>query len=451
MTISNDAADYLDQEAARLDAEYDTRPTVDRRSADMLKRRTKRQAQRGLRRTLGLVGWLTRTPAASDPALIAGNPDIRRILVVRVDLIGDVVLSLPAVRALRRAYPNAQIDMLVLKSSAGILEGERDDIARVFTFDPGVWRRLTGALTARAWRDALTLLRDLRGAHYDLAISVSGDIGSILTRLSGARRRVGYADEAYRFFLTDPLPGGRYQRRQHEARYVLALAEKAGGVVLAGDERLSLHTVPEASQRMAALVGGARTERGCAGPTIALHTGARNGQAKRWPPDHFAALANRLTKEMDALVVLIGGPSETSVARAIVKQTRAPVLDLVGKTSLAELVALLDTCDLLVTGDSGPMHIACAVRTPVVALHGPTDPGLSGPTDPNALILWRRLWCAPCYDASATAECRFGNPVCMKSLGPDLVLAAIRRQLRRHGVAMPLPHEDPRHAVPAQP
>jgi ADP-heptose:LPS heptosyltransferase len=92
---------------------------------------------------------------------------------------------------------------------------------------------------------------------------------------------------------------------------------------------------------------------------------------------------------------------------------------------------VLDACDLLVTGDSGPMHIACAVRTPVVALHGPTDPGLSGPTDPNALILWRRLWCAPCYDASATAECRFGNPICMKSLGPDLVFLAALRQLKR--------------------
>lgn len=415
----------------RLDAEYDSRRDVDQRGRDMLKRRAKRRAQTGLRRALALVGWLTRTDPRTGPELRAGNPAIRRILIVRVDLIGDVVLSLPAVRALRRAYPDAEIDTLTLRSTAGILDGEHEDIARVLTFDPGAFRRPSGLLRPQTWRDALALLRELRGARYDLAVSVSGDIGSILTRLSGAPRRVGYADEAYGSFLTDELPGGRYQRRQHEVRYVLALAERAGGLVEPEDELLGLRVVPEAAQRVSAMLEDARARLKRRGPTIALHTGARNGQAKRWPPEHFAALAERLVSDLDALVVLVGGPTEQDIAQAIVARMHTQALSLVGKTSLPELAALLDMCDLLITGDSGPMHIACAVRTPVVALHGPTDPGLSGPTDPNALILWRRLWCAPCYDASATAECRFGNPVCMKSLGPDLVFAAARRQLGR--------------------
>ena len=429
----NDPAATHPSEHERLDAEYDTRPDVDRRGLDMLKRGVKRRAQRGLRRTLALVGWLTRTDPSSGAELRSGNPAIRRILVVRVDLIGDVVLSLPAVRALRRAYPDATIDMLTLRSTAAILAGERDDIARVLTFDPSAWRWPVGLLRVRPWRDALTLLKDLRAAKYDLAISVSGDIGSILTRLSGAPRRVGYADEAYGSFLTDTLPGGRYQRRQHEVRYVLALAERAGGDVQPGNDLLTLHVVPEAAAQVRAILEDARARLKRSGPTVALHTGARNGQAKRWPPEQFAALAQRLARDLDALVLLVGGPTEQALARAVTALCDAPLVDLVGNTSLPELVALLHDCDLLVTGDSGPMHIACAVRTPVVALHGPTDPGLSGPTDPSALILWRRLWCAPCYDASATAECRFGNPVCMKSLGPDLVYSAVRRQLIRHG------------------
>jgi ADP-heptose:LPS heptosyltransferase len=78
------------------------------------------------------------------------------------------------------------------------------------------------------------------------------------------------------------------------------------------------------------------------------------------------------------------------------------------------------------------MHIACAVRTPVVALLGPTDPAQSGPTAPDAIVLRHRLWCSPCYDSSATAECRFGNPICMKELAPGLVFAAVHRQLTRH-------------------
>ncbi|MGH2486140.1 MAG: lipopolysaccharide heptosyltransferase II [Ktedonobacterales bacterium] len=448
MTTENASHRSVENNDQRLDAEYDTRLDVQRRGAAMLKRRAKRRAQRGLRWALAAIGWLTRTSVSDGPELRAGNPAIRRILVVRVDLIGDIVLSLPAVRVLRRAYPDARIDMLVPRSSAPILAAEGDLVAQVIPYDHGVWRRPGGFLKVGAWREAVTLVRRLRAARYDLAVSVSGDIGSIVTRLSGARRRVGYADEAYDHFLTDTLPGGRYKRRQHEVRYVLDLARAAGGSVQPSDERLVLHVLPEADARMRLVLDEARRARGCAGPVIALHAGARNGQAKRWPADHFAALADRLAREFDALVVLTGGPAEEPIARLVQRQATSPLLDLVGKTSLHELAALLAAGDLVVTGDSGPMHIACAVNTPVVALHGPTDPGLSGPTDPDALVLWRRLWCAPCYDASATAECRFGNPVCMKSLGPDLVFAAARRQLLRHNVVTQATMEGASRALP---
>jgi lipopolysaccharide heptosyltransferase II len=175
----------------------------------------------------------------------------------------------------------------------------------------------------------------------------------------------------------------------------------------------------------------ARRSTGARGPIVALHAGARNGQAKRWPPAHLATLADRLIAQLDALVVLTGAPSEAPLAREVLGHcTRRPT-NLVGTTSLQELAALLAASDLLVTGDSGPLHIACAVGTPVVALHGPTDPALSGATAADAIVLRRRLWCSPCYDASATAECRFGNPVCMKLLTPNLVYAAVCRQLRR--------------------
>jgi lipopolysaccharide heptosyltransferase II len=413
----------------RLIATYDRRPAFDARLGTAAKHGTKRRAQRGLRLVLGVLGWLTRDRAVHPP-LRPGDPGVRRILVVRVDLLGDVVLSLPAVRALRRAYPDAETDVLVLRSTAPILAGERDDVARVIEYDPHVWRRPSGMLNPGTWRAALALLSSLRAARYDLAVSISGDIGSILTRLSGARRRVGYAAEAYPYFLTDALPGGRYRTHQHEVRYVLALAEKAGGIVKPGDERLCLHVTEQAREAACRLVKNARAAIGARGPVVAMHVGARNGRAKRWPAAHFAHLADRLAADLDALVLLTGAPNEAPLARAILRDTQRPAVNLVGRTSIPELVALLAASDLLITGDSGPMHIACAVRTPVVALHGPTDPDLSGPTDPDAVVLRRQLWCAPCYDASATAECRFGNPVCMKELRPGLVLAAARRQLR---------------------
>ncbi|MFI5271614.1 MAG: lipopolysaccharide heptosyltransferase II [Ktedonobacterales bacterium] len=407
---------------------YETRPAFEARVARRVEGGTKHSAKRALRLAIGIVGWLTRTPRG------AGAPATpQRILVTRVDLLGDVVLSLPAVRALRRAYPNARIDLLVLGSTAGVLAGQMD-VDHVLTFDPYFWRRPAGLLRPATWRTARALLATLRAARYDLAISVSGDIASILTRLSGAPRRIGYAAEAYPFLLTEALPGGRYRVRQHEVRYVLALAAAAGGLVEPGDALLDLRVVPAAARSSAALIASARAQmRGVRGPLVAIHAGARNGQAKRWPPERIAALADRLAYELDALVVLTGAPSEQPLAREVLRHTTARVVNLVGRTTIPELVALLAAADVLVTGDSGPLHIACAVRTPLVALHGPTDPALSGPTASDAIVVRQTLWCSPCYDASATAECRFSNPVCMKQIAPDTVFAAVATQLRRRG------------------
>lgn len=407
----------------QFEQRYDNRPPFDERLRRLLKGIAKKRAQRVLRTLLGAVGDLT---ATHSPARLK----IRRILVVRVDLLGDVVLSLPAVRALRRAYPDARIDFLALRSTAPILRDE-PEVNSVIEFDPHVWRRPGNLLKRKTWGEALRMLRRLRGARYDLAVCISGDIGSILTRLSGAKRRVGYAEEAYPGLLTEAVPGGRYRERKHEVEYVLALARAAGGVVMPGDELLHLRVNPEAEVEVARRLRRARQELGASGPLVAIHAGARNGQAKRWPPTHIAALADRLVRELGALVVLTGAPNEAPLARAVLRGVHTPILNLVGQTSIPQLVAVLAASDVVATGDSGPMHIACAVRTPVVALHGPTDPGISGPTARDAIVLRQPLWCSPCYDASATAECPFGNPVCMKSIAPAQVYNAVVQQLCR--------------------
>lgn len=405
---------------------YDQRLTVETRAFRFIQRYLKRRAQRLLWYGIGAVGYLIRQRNVANTPFRAANSSVRRILVVRVDLLGDTVLTTPAIAALRRGYPYAQIDVLVQQSTADVLAGERD-IARVITFNPKALRQKNG------WRTALRLLRRLRKAHYDVAISVSGDIGSILTRLSGARRTFGYAGEAYPYMLTDPIPGRRYEVTQHETQYVLALARAAGGIAQEGDERPRLHVLSRERQEMATALRLARAKLGRRGPIIAMHAGARNGQAKRWPVRHFAALADQLAEQLDALVVVTGAPNEAPLAYDITQHAAHPLLNLSGNTTLPQLAALLAESDVLVTGDSGPMHIACAVETPVVVMHGPTDPTLSGPTAPDAIVLRHKLWCSPCYDASATAECRFGNPICMKAIAPQTVFAAVRRQLRDHG------------------
>ncbi|HEV2239188.1 MAG TPA: hypothetical protein VGR57_21210, partial [Ktedonobacterales bacterium] len=227
---------------------YDQRPTLGGRLLRATLRYVKRAAQAVVGLAMDSASMLPR-PRQSG---VRGDRRVRRILVIRVDLIGDVVLSLPAVRALRRAYPGAEIDFLAQPSSAAILAGQ-PDIAHVLTYDAGVWRN-PAAILRRANREAArAMLQRLRQPRYDLCVSISGDWASVLAWLSGARRRVGFAREAYRGMLTDPIPGGRYALRRHEVEYVRELARAAGGHD-ADDNVPELAVLPGAAERVAALL-----------------------------------------------------------------------------------------------------------------------------------------------------------------------------------------------------
>ncbi len=414
---------------------YDIRPSRARRTRTwFIHRLAKPALQRVIYYGLGTVGLLSRLGRVGRgrPVLSPATFAPERILLIRTDLMGDVVLSLPAVHALRRAYPAAQIDMMVLPPNVGVI---RDDpaITRIVTYDPNIWRRPNAFLTLTSYRGFLGVLRDLRAARYDLCLSLAGDWASVFAFLSGARRRVGYRGEAYPFFMTDPVPGRRYRARQHEVDYIAGLARAAGGM-LEGEQRAPRLVVSEqARAEVKALLAANGVHEGDL--LIAAHAGATNGLAKRWPIPHWAALADQLIAQLGAKVVLTGAASDAAITSAIMARMRQKPLDFAGKTTIPQLAALLERCDLVISGDSGPLHMAGAVGTPVIALHGPTDPALSGPVGKDATVLRLGLWCSPCYDASYWAECRFFNPICMKAITPDQVLAAARVRLGRSASA----------------
>jgi lipopolysaccharide heptosyltransferase II len=408
---------------------YDIRPPLKRRVRTVLIHRLIKPAlQRAIYFGLGTVGLIARIGrlGRAMPSLTPATFAPRRILMIRTDLMGDLVLSLPAVHALRRAYPDAEIDMMVMPPNIGIIKHD-PAISHIVTYDPNIWRRPNAFLTLNSYRKFLGLIHDLRSAHYDLCVSLAGDWASVFAFLSKARRRVGYRGEAYPFFMTDPVPGRRYRTRQHEVDYIAGLARAAGGMI-EGDQREPVLSVGEqAREEVKALLAanGVREDT----LLIAAHVGATNGLAKRWPIPHWARLADQLIEQLGATVVLTGASSDAEMVDAVVARMKQKPLDLVGKTNVPQLVALLERCDLVISGDSGPLHIAGAVGTPVVAIHGPTDPKLSGPVGKDAKVLRLGLWCSPCYNASYWAECRFFNPVCMKDILPDEVLAAAREQL----------------------
>jgi lipopolysaccharide heptosyltransferase II len=392
----------------------------------------KKFLQRVVYGSLGAIGLTSRIGHIGRdlPPLTPATFHPRRILVIRTDLMGDLVLSLPAIHAMRRAYPEATIDVLILAANAGVVKHDQA-ISRIVTYDPNIWRRPGAFMSAASYKEFLGVLRDLRTQRYDLCLSLCGDWASILAFFSKARRRVGYRGEAYPFFMTDPVPGRRYRARQHEVDYVLGVAKAAGGIVGEGQREPAMTVSESAREEVRALLAASGVQKGPL--LIAAHAGATNGMAKRWPLPFWAALADQLIAQLGAKVILTGAPSDADMTGAVAAQMRQQPLDFAGKTSVQQLAALLAECDLVISGDSGPLHMAGAVGTPVVAIHGPTDPALSGPAGKDATVLRLGLFCSPCYDASLWAECRFFNPVCMKGITPDEVFEAARARLERAG------------------
>ena len=353
----------------------------------------------------------------------------RRILVIRLDLIGDLVLSLTLVRALKRTYPDAEIDLLAIPASAPIVSNE-PDINEIITYNPNIWRRPQALLKPGNWRELRALRQRLTDKHYDLAVSVSGPWAAVMAVLSGTPRRLGFARESYPGFITDNVRGRHWQRGDllHEVDYCLELAQAAGASIRPDDRMPHLTVNASARQEVEALLHQNGLREGQS--VIACHVSSNNGQAKRWPVPYWARLIDRLMSEDNACVVLTGANGDLPLIEMILRRAKMQPLNLAGKTSLPQLAALMQRADLLVTGDSGPMHIAAAVGASLIAIHGPTDPAHSGPISPKATILRSDIWCSPCYNAKSQADCRFFTTQCMKNITPEQVLATIHEKLQ---------------------
>ncbi|HET9922108.1 MAG TPA: lipopolysaccharide heptosyltransferase II, partial [Ktedonobacteraceae bacterium] len=246
---------------------------------------------------------------------------------------------------------------------------------------------------------------------------------------SGAPRRLGFGREGYFGFMTDSVPGRHWKpgETKHEVDYCLELAQAAGATVTPEDRVPSLHVDAPAIQEVKQLLQqeGVQAER----PLIACHVSSNNGQSKRWPVPYWATLLDRLIREQNAHIILTGAPSDLPLIAEITGRMREQPINLAGKTSLPQLAALLQHVDLMISGDSGPMHIAAAVGTPVIAIHGPTNPAHSGPVSPKATILRSNIWCSPCYQAKNTADCRFYTTQCMRNVTPTQVFEVVREKL----------------------
>jgi lipopolysaccharide heptosyltransferase I len=297
----------------------------------------------------------------------------RHVVLVRLSSVGDVVHGLPVAAALRARWPRCRLTWLAERREGVLLRGH-PAIDTVIEIDTRGWRRRGPAGLGAGVAAVLALRRRARASGVDVAIDLQGLLKSaVLVAASGARRRIGFA----RRFCREPLSALFTNRRvtpPADARHVveqnLALLEPLG--IDAPEVRFTLPVDAAAETKLAAFFAAAGLEP--RGRVALLVPGAARPE-KRWPPERFAALARALRPERIAVVV-VWGPGEEPVARAIAEDGGAR---LAPPTDLLELLALLRRAGVVVGGDTGPLHLAAAMNTPVVGLYGPTNPRRNGP------------------------------------------------------------------------
>ena len=341
-----------------------------------------------------------------------------RILMVRLSAIGDVVNSLPALTALRRRLPSAHIAWLVEDRAASVLEGH-PFLDEIFVFErKRLVRSLkTPSLLCQTPSQVLGFRRRLRRTRFDLLLDFHGNLKSgLLGTLADARVRVGYDRRNSRegnFLFNDHHVSLRQERIHRVEKHL----ELLGALGIQPDEACYGLTVPPHARAFAEAY--LRRIGQDSGPIVILHPGtSASGAHKRWPLEHFAALADRLVRHASARVLVTSGPGEFDLACSVARQC-ASELSLPETPSLQHLTGLIERASVFVSADTGPMHLAAALHVPVVALFGPKDPVIYGPYGTASRILQAGLDCSPCGGR------RCDDPVCMRSIAPEKALNAV--------------------------
>ena len=334
----------------------------------------------------------------------------KNLLVRGVNWIGDAVMTMPALRALRKELPDTKISLLVKPGVAPLFENNPfiDDIILYEDKHNSISGkfRLSSVLRTRNFCSSVLFQN-----AFDAAL---------IAFLSGIPQRIGYNRDWRGFLLTDSIPFNNDDRKMHHIEYYLNILRQAGinaefslpYIYLSLNERLRARD----------------TLKGLKRPVVGINPGASYGSTKRWQPEKFAEVSRKIISGLEGSVVIFGGQSETGIAEEIlhepqISNVKSQILNLAGKTDLRELSALISECDVFLTNDSGPMHIGYAVRTPLVAIFGSTDPELTGPLGKGNIVIKKNIECSPCFERT----CSRNKMDCMDAITVDEVFDTIAR------------------------
>jgi heptosyltransferase-2 len=300
--------------------------------------------------------------------------------------VGDAVMSLPALRALRQRFPQARISILA-----------KPWVADLYRREPFCNELIP--YTARTWAEKWAAAHALRCQRFDTAILLQNAFeAAAIAYLAGIPERIGYARDGRGFLLTRAIPvpkPGEIPR--HESFYYLELLRRAGILdEIPPNDSIRLEGAPGAR-----VAGRERFhELGLGETVIGISPGAAYGTAKRWLPERFADSAIRVANDLGAAVAIFGSKDERSLCQAVAASVAAsivkPVKNFAGETTLAEFIDLAAACRIYLTNDSGAMHIASALGVPTIAIFGATDDQATGPTGPLATVIREQVECSPC-------------------------------------------------------
>lgn len=338
--------------------------------------------------------------------------EVARLVVRTPNWLGDTVLALPALSALRRRFSNAHLTIAAPAGFASMFREDSDVHPDDVLALPSAAKGVRAALAA---------------GQFDLGILLPNSFRSAwLLRQAGVPERWGYATSFRAWMLTRTPVRIPVHGVQHQSEYYRALVRGLG--IPCGDEAPRLRVTSATSQAGLDVLQNAKVD--LTRRLAVLAPGAAYGQAKQWPPDRVAQLAARLVRERDMTCVMVGAGHDRDAARAIeswlsthAADVRSRVIDLTGRTSLTQLIAVLARADVVVSNDSGAMHLAAALGRPVVAIFGPTDERATRPVGPHD-VLTASTFCRPCHLRDCPIDHR-----CMKRISADTVFAAVSRQL----------------------
>jgi heptosyltransferase-2 len=353
----------------------------------------------------------SRAPAAHLGDVIALDPPPRRILVKEVNWLGDVVMSLPALRAIRRAWPDAHLAVLIKQELASFFDGAAW-LDEVIPYSVG--RRLSGFLDRRR------IVGEIRRRKFDLGVLFPNSFESALwIAMAGIKRRAGFIADARGALLTLKASPRPEALDHHQVNYWLSMVRETGvadGNV--SDFAIDVHEPHR--ERMRQFLATKRKRVGL--PIFAIAPAAAYGPAKEWPADRYGALIDLLAQRDDAEVVLVGAPSERAKCEEVATASKSGAIVAAGGTNIGELVALLSLCDGFIGNDSGCAHIAGALGLPTVTIFGSTNPDRTRPLGSKTRVIYRKLECSPCL----ARTCRFGHYNCLTQVQAAELADAIR-------------------------